>query len=94
MALAVPANETFEIKTTGPGFRWVEFEGTGAIKWPAGNTATRPLNPKLGTTRVNTDSGELETWIGDSWRTSDGEFASISEADMEEEAFVQTLIYG
>ena len=92
--LSLSANETFEIKTTGPGFRWVEFEGTGAIKWPAGNTATRPSTPKIGTTRVNTDTNELETWIGDSWRTSAGEFASISEADMEEEAFVQTLIYG
>ena len=92
--ISLPVDETLEIKTTGTGFRWVEFDGDKAIKWPAGTTAERPLNPKLGTTRVNTESGELETWIGDEWRTSAGEFASISEADMEEEAFVQTLIYG
>ena len=93
-SLTLPADTSFEFKTSGDSFRWVEFEGTGAVKWPAGDTSTRPLNPKLGTTRVNTDTGELETWIGDQWRTSAGEFASISEADMEEEAFVQTLIYG
>ena len=93
-SLTLPADTSFEFKTSGDSFRWVEFEGTGAVKWPAGDTSTRPLNPKLGTTRVNTDTGELETWVGDQWRTSAGEFASISEADMEEEAFVQTLIYG
>ena len=93
-SLTLPVDTNFEFKTSGNKFRWVEFEGSKAIKWPAGNTSERPLNPKLGTTRVNTDTNELETWIGTEWRTSAGEFASISEEQMEEEAFVQTLIYG
>jgi len=92
--ISLPVDTNFEFKTSGDSFRWVEFEGDKAIKWPAGPTSSRPTNPKLGTTRVNTDTGELETWVGDQWRTSAGEFASISEADMEEEAFIQTLIYG
>ena len=93
-SLTLPVDTNFEFKTSGNKFRWVEFEGSKAIKWPAGNSSERPLNPKLGTTRVNTETNELETWIGTEWRTSAGEFASISEEQMEEEAFVQTLIYG
>jgi hypothetical protein len=92
--ISVPADTNIEFKTSGDSFRWVEFEGDKAIKWPAGPASSRPANPVLGLTRVNTDTGELETWVGDQWRTSAGEFASISEADMEEEAFIQTLIYG
>ena len=92
--ISVPADTNIEFKTSGDSFRWVEFEGDKAIKWPAGPASSRPTNPVLGLTRVNTDTGELETWVGDQWRTSAGEFASISEADMEEEAFIQTLIYG
>jgi len=85
-------DSTIEIAGTGNG--WIVFEGDSAVKFPTGNTASRPTNPVLGQTRVNTDSGELETWIGTEWRTSAGEFASISEDQMEEEAFIQTLIYG
>ena len=92
--ISVTPNTNFEFKTSGNKFRWVTFEGNKAIKWPAGDTASRPSNPVLGLTRVNTDTGELESWTGTQWRTSAGEFASISEADMEEEAFIQTLIYG
>jgi len=92
--ISLPVNTNFEFKTSGDSFRWVTFEGDKAIKWPAGPESQRPVNPPLGMTRVNTDTGELETWVGDQWRTSAGEFASISEDDMEEEAFIQTLIYG
>ena len=86
------SGEAFQIGGTGQ--QWVVFEGNAAIKFPAGPDSTRPASPVLGQTRVNTDSNELETWVGDKWRTSAGEFASISEEQMEEEAFVQTLIYG
>jgi hypothetical protein len=78
----------------GTGQQWVVFEGNSAIKFPAGPPGSRPASPVLGQTRVNTDTNELETWIGTEWRTSAGEFASISEAQMDEEAFIQTLIYG
>jgi len=88
----IEPNANIEIKGTGQ--QWVVFEGNSAIKFPSGDTASRPSNPVEGMTRHNTDSNELETWIGNQWRTSAGEFASISEAQMEEEAFVQTLIYG
>jgi hypothetical protein len=86
------SGEAFQIG--GTGAQWVVFEGDSAIKFPAGPESARPLNPVLGQTRVNTETSELETWVGNQWRTSAGEFASISEAQMEEEAFVQTLIYG
>jgi hypothetical protein len=48
----------------------------------------------LGQTRHNTDTDELETWVGDRWQASAGQFDAISEAQMEDEAFIQTLIYG
>jgi hypothetical protein len=78
----------------GTGQQWVVFEGDHAVKFPSGDTSARPLSPVLGQTRHNTDSDELETWIGDRWQASAGQFDAISEAQMEDEAFIQTLIYG
>ena len=70
------------------------FEGNTAVKFPSGDTGSRPASPVLGQTRHNIDSDTLETWIGDQWRSSAGQFDSISVAQMEDEAFIQTLIYG
>jgi hypothetical protein len=78
----------------GTGVQWVVFEGNYAIKFPSGDTGARPASPVLGQTRHNIDTDELETWIGDQWRASAGQFDSISVDQMEDEAFVQTLIYG
>jgi hypothetical protein len=78
----------------GTGQQWVVFEGDHAVKFPSGDTSTRPLSPVLGQTRHNTDTDELETWVGDRWQASAGQFDAISEAQMEDEAFIQTLIYG
>jgi hypothetical protein len=78
----------------GTGVQWVVFEGNYAIKFPSGDTGARPASPVLGQTRHNIDTDELETWIGDQWRASAGQFDSISVNQMEDEAFVQTLIYG
>ena len=71
-----------------------KFAGPGAILMPPGNTGERPASPETGFTRVNTDSGELEVYTGTSWVTAAGEFENVSVADMEDEALVQSLIYG
>ena len=61
---------------------------------PVGTTAERPASPLLGQTRHNSTLNELETWIGTKWQNSAGEFDAISAQEMEDEALVQTLIYG
>ena len=43
------------------GLGYPKFSGTGAIRVPAGNTATRPTSPVLGQTRHNTDTNILGT---------------------------------
>jgi len=82
------------ISLGGTGRQWVIFEGDAAVKFPSGTTLQRPANPIVGTTRHNTDLDELETWTGTEWKNSGGDFENVTEAEMEEEAFVQTLIYG
>ena len=73
---------------------YVKFAGDLAVKFPSGTTLQRPLNPAIGTTRHNNQLNILETWTGTEWKTSAGDFAAITEEQMDEEAFVQTLIYG
>lgn len=90
----VPTATNAAFKLGGTGIQWVVFEGDRAVKFPSGNTAARPSSPILGQTRHNTDSDELETWVGDRWQASAGEFDAITVEQMEDEAFTQTLIYG
>jgi hypothetical protein len=86
------ADSKFEFASTGAGF--TKFTGDSAVGFPAGTTAERPVAPVLGQTRTNTDTGELESYNGTQWQTSAGEFDSISEADMDDIALIQTLVYG
>ena len=83
-----------KLQIGGTGQQWVIFEGDNAVKFPSGTTLERPANPQIGQTRHNSTLGELETWTGTEWVTSAGKFENVSQNDMEEEAFVQTLIYG
>ena len=80
------------LKATDDGY-W-QFAGDGAVKIPSGATADRPSTPVIGQTRVNTDTGEMETWIGTEWQTSAGAFDAVSEAEMDDISLIQTLIYG
>ena len=89
-----PSVTNAPFRLSGTGQQWVVFQGDHAVKFPSGDTSTRPLIPVLGQTRHNTDTDELETWIGDRWQASAGQFDAISEAQMQDEAFIQTLIYG
>ena len=78
---------------TGQGY--IKFDGTGAIKIPAGTTAEQPLIPEQGTTRWNTDEGYLEIYIDGTWglaTASAGGFASLSE--IEELSDLYALILG
>jgi hypothetical protein len=86
------ADSVFEFASTGVGF--TKFAGDSAVRFPAGTTAERPVAPVLGQTRTNTDTSELESYNGTEWQTSAGEFDSISEAEMDDIALINTLVYG
>ena len=78
----------------GTGTHTVIFPGNRAVKFPSGTTAERPTSPVLGQTRHNSTLNELETWIGTKWQNAAGEFDAITAQEMEDEALIQTLIYG
>jgi hypothetical protein len=79
---------------TNTGIGYWQFAGSGVVRMPFGDASTRPSTPEIGFTRVNTTSDELESYNGTAWKTSAGEFDSISVENMEDEALVQSLIYG
>jgi len=84
-----------EITTLGNSEQgYWQFAGPGAILMPPGNELERPSTPETGFTRINTDTTEMEVYNGTEWVTAAGEFDNISVADMEDEALVQSLIYG
>ena len=86
------ADAPINLSTTGDGY--YQFAGDGAVKIPVGANSNRPSTPIIGQTRVNTDSGDMETWIGNQWQTSAGAFEAVSEAEMDDISLIQTLIYG
>ena len=45
----------------------VTIGGNSGLSLPAGNTAQRPPNPTVGTTRFDTTTNSLETWDGVNW---------------------------
>ena len=89
-------DQPIKLKGTGSGNLegYWSFRNLPALKFPSGTSATRPTSPLVGQARHNQDTDELEVYNGTEWQTAAGEFDNISEADMEEEAFTQTLIYG
>ena len=86
------SDEILHLANTDDGY-W-QFAGPGAIIMPPGTEIERPSTPEIGFTRVNTDSGEMEVYTGTAWVTAAGEFENVSVADMEDEALIQSLIYG
>jgi len=87
------ANDAVTLLSNTANGYW-KFSGTGTIRMPFGDNSTRPATPEIGFTRVNTVTNEMESWNGTAWETSAGKFDSISVTDMEDEALVQSLIYG
>jgi hypothetical protein len=86
------SDEILHLANTDDGY-W-QFAGPGAIIMPPGTEIERPSTPEIGFTRVNTDSGEMEVYTGTSWVTAAGQFENVSVTDMEDEALIQSLIYG
>ena len=43
------------------------FLGSLGVGLPSGNVAERPVSPPIGTSRLNTDYSQLETWDGTRW---------------------------
>jgi hypothetical protein len=82
------------LRIYGTGTHLVRFAGNHAVRFPSGTTAQRPASPVLGLTRQNTDTDLLETWDGTQWIPSAGITENVSEAEMEDLALEQTLIYG
>lgn len=85
-------NEVTLFANTNNGY-W-KFGGSTSILMPTGSTLQRPSSPEVGFTRINSDENEMESWNGTSWQTSAGEFENVSITDMEDEALIQSLIYG
>lgn len=54
---------TGDLTVTGNG----EFQGTGALKLPAGTTAQEPVSPLNGMIRYNSDFGQFEGYQSGAW---------------------------
>ena len=80
---------TFENRLYGA----VKFTGN-SVALPYGTTATRPINPEIGTSRWNTDTNILEVWDGTQFITSAGSQESISQSEMDDLILEYTLIFG
>tara|TARA_A100001015_G_scaffold219809_1_gene247296 strand:+ start:2722 stop:6270 length:3549 start_codon:yes stop_codon:yes gene_type:complete len=89
----VTADEVTVLAVSGSGH--TKFvDSSGAIIVPNGTEAQRSSVPVVGMIRINNDDDEMEVYNGTAWQTAAGKFDNISVADMEDEALVQSLIYG
>jgi len=86
------ADEAFVIANTGRGF--TKFAGTGAVRFPAGPTEDRRVNPELGELRFNTTIGYMEVFNGTAWSPVNGNGVTASAEDVEEISFIYELILG
>jgi hypothetical protein len=50
----------------------IVFSSNTGVGIPVGNTAQRPSNPPIGTTRFNSSLDSIETWNGTTWITGGG----------------------
>lgn len=85
-------NTSINIGSTGTGY--TKFNGTNAIRIPAGTSAERYGTPELGMTRWNTDLQLLECWNGSEWITSLGPGVIVDVPFMEDLGNVYNLILG
>lgn len=86
------ADEAFVIANTGRGF--TKFAGTGAVRFPAGPTEDRRVNPELGELRFNTTIGYMEVFNGTAWSPVNGNGVTASRDQVEEISFLYELILG
>ena len=52
-----------------PSGNLLVINGNGVVL-PNGNTASRPVNPPIGTIRINTDLGSYEFFVANAWSTA------------------------
>ena len=45
----------------------ITLGGTAGVNIPAGPTSARTSNPVIGSTRINTDTSQLEYYTGSAW---------------------------
>lgn len=72
----------------------VKIDNTYGIVIPYGSDAERPADPPVGDTRWNTTSQILETWDGDTYITSAGIAAAISQDEFNDILLEYTLALG
>jgi len=85
-------NSAFILASTGDGY--VKFGGTGAVRFPSGDTASRLATPELGAYRYNSETGLQEIYDGTRWVPANGSINNVSRDDLENELNFWGFILG
>jgi hypothetical protein len=99
--IAIGSNEFLNLHPTSPlilqntSSGYVKFAGTTGIAIPAGDIATRPLNPETGDMRWNTELSEAEVFNGVNYQALSGSGGDILSAEeVQEETNLWALVLG
>ena len=99
--IAIESNEFLNLHPTSPlilqntSSGYVKFAGTTGIAIPAGDIATRPLNPETGDMRWNTELSEAEVFNGVNYQALSGSGGDILSAEeVQEETNLWALVLG
>jgi hypothetical protein len=86
-------NSNLELGATGAA-GYIQFTGTGALEFPVGDNASRPLAPVVGNTRFNPEVQYTEVWSGTAWIpvTGVGELSTFEYAN--EQTTLWSIILG
>jgi hypothetical protein len=86
-------NSNLELGATGVA-GYIQFTGTGALEFPVGDNASRPLAPVVGNTRFNPEVQYTEVWSGTAWIpvTGVGELSTFEYAN--EQTTLWSIILG
>jgi len=85
-------NSAFILASTANGY--VKFGGTGAVRFPSGDTASRLATPEEGTYRYNSETGLQEIYDGSRWVPANGSINNVSRDDLENELNFWGFILG
>jgi hypothetical protein len=99
--IAIESNEFLNLHPTSPlilqntSSGYVKFAGTTGIAIPAGDIATRPLNPETGDMRWNTELSEAEVFNGVNYQALSGSGGDVLSAEeVQEETNLWALVLG
>ena len=84
-------SQATNFEVTGLGYS--KISGTVGIRLPFGTTSTRTI-ARTGQLRYNTTISDLEIFDGSKWDNPQGDINPISEEELIDEAFINSLILG